>query len=275
MEAPEFQNSCPHPLLEPEMGTCWGWLGVERPVVFSISPRQGLLFFLSCLLGSSSSLFFLQKGRKANLEHTQLTCHRWWLGPALGIGSLTVKRHRVGEPLLPHRGTRKRRENARCLSVQALQAPPFFPPAHASLKGLLASAHTISRLEGPAVQWPPPLSVHLFLLLNAWGSIPPQGEESLDQQRSMQQPCGRQKQEEGERALSILDPRQLCGSLRKAWCFSTQTSVVLVVTVYTFSLALNIRAPCGMVCSWSVCGCLMSVVQSYHGKALDLLKTES
>lgn len=55
------------------------------PAAFSISPRQGLLFFLSCLLGSSSSLFFLQKGRKTNLEHTQLTCHRRWLAQRLAL----------------------------------------------------------------------------------------------------------------------------------------------------------------------------------------------
>lgn len=153
MGAPELQNS--RPLLHRQR---WGHtpvvagagLGVERPAVFSISPRQELLFFLSCLLGSSSSLFFLQKGRKANLEHTQLTCHRRWLGPVLGIGSLTVKRHRVGEPSGQHWGTRKRRENARFLSAQASQAPLHsFPPAHSSLQGLLASAHRVSRLEGP------------------------------------------------------------------------------------------------------------------------------
>lgn len=34
----------------------------------NISPAQVLLFFLSCLLRRWSSLFFLQKGRKANLE---------------------------------------------------------------------------------------------------------------------------------------------------------------------------------------------------------------
>lgn len=88
---------------------------------------------------------------------------------------------------------------------------------------------------------------------------PPQGEESLAQQRSMQPPWGRQKQEEGERAFSILDPRQLCGCLRQAGCFSTQTSVVLVVIIYKFSLAINMTVFCGMVPLGSVWS-LMNVV---------------
>lgn len=55
------------------------------PAAFSISPRQGLLFFLSCLLGSSSSLFFLQKVGRPIWEHTQLTCHRRWLAQRLAL----------------------------------------------------------------------------------------------------------------------------------------------------------------------------------------------
>lgn len=78
-----------------QQGLPWG---VGTAAVFGISLPQGLLFFLSCLLGSSSSLFFLQKGRKANLEHTQLTCHGRWFGPVLGIGSLTVKRPEWASP---------------------------------------------------------------------------------------------------------------------------------------------------------------------------------
>ena len=65
LEAPELEFLPPAPIRSRgRLG------GMESPAAFSISPRQGLLFFLSCLLGSSSSLFFLQKGRKANLEHT-------------------------------------------------------------------------------------------------------------------------------------------------------------------------------------------------------------
>lgn len=132
------------------LSTAGAGLGVERPAVFSISPWQGLLFFLSCLLGSSSSLFFLQKGRKANLEHTQLTCHRRCLGPALGIGSLTVKRHRVGEPQRPALRNKEKEGECKILICSARTGPLHsFPPAYSSLKGLLASAHTISRLERP------------------------------------------------------------------------------------------------------------------------------
>ena len=40
--------------------------------------------------------------------------------PAPGIGSLTVKRRRVGEPQQPAPGRRKRREKARCLSAWGL-----------------------------------------------------------------------------------------------------------------------------------------------------------
>lgn len=156
------------------LSTAGAGLGVERPAVFSISPWQGLLFFLSCLLGSSSSLFFLQKGRKANLEHTQLTCHRRCLGPALGIGSLTVKRHRVGEPQRPALRNKEKEGECKILICSARTGPLHsFPLLTPPSRDFWLQLTQSPAWRGPAVQWPPPLSVHLFLLLNAWGSIPP------------------------------------------------------------------------------------------------------
>jgi hypothetical protein len=107
-----------------------GWLGGGETSRFQYQPSQALLFFLSCLLGSSSSLFFLQKGRKANLEHTQLTYHRRWLGPVLGTGSLTVKRHRVGEPQPSTEEQGKGGRRRDCYLLRPRPSPCYsFPPA--------------------------------------------------------------------------------------------------------------------------------------------------
>ena len=95
LELPSPPPSPPlHPLPPPSIRSRGRGRGPgegDSPAAFSISPWQGLLFFLSCLLGSSSSLFFLQKGRKTNLEHTQLTCHRRWLAQRLALAPWQLK----------------------------------------------------------------------------------------------------------------------------------------------------------------------------------------
>lgn len=146
-----------------------------------------------------------------------------------------------------HWGTRKRRENARFLSVQALQASPFFSPAHSSLKGLLASAHTTACWRGPAVQWPPPLSVHLFLLTECVRKHPTLRRGKSESAEIHAAALWRAKAGRGRK--SIFHFGKSWGYLRKAWCFSTQTWVVLGVTIYKFSLPLSFRIFHGMMCS--------------------------
>lgn len=201
------------------LSTAQAGLGVERSAVFSISPRQGLLFFLSCLLGSSSSLFFLQKGRKAHLEHIQLTCHWWWLGPALVIGSLTVKRHRVGEPQQLALRNKEKEGECEILICAGLAGPSILSPCSLlpqETSGL--SSHNL--LPGRALLFSGRLSF-LSTSSSYWmheeASHPKEGKVWISRDPCSSLLVGKSRKR--EKAFSLLDPRQLCGFFGKSLVF--------------------------------------------------------
>lgn len=169
-----------------------GWPDWGGAVLFSISPLHDLLFFLSCLLGSSSSLFFLQKGRKANLEHTQvMSSTTAWLWACLWL--LDNEKARVGESQCPP-GKGGRRRDAYLLG-----------PLHSSpWRAAGCCSHSLP-LGSWASRLCPPLP-----LTQCPRKLPALRRGKSDQQRSMQEPCGTPRPDEGETAFSSLDRRPLC-----------------------------------------------------------------
>lgn len=185
------------------------WLGGGDNSLFPISPQQGLLFFLSCLLGSSSSLFFLQKGRKANLEHSQLTCHRRGLGPVLGTGSLTVKRPRAGEPQWPALRNKEKEGEGEIFIYRPHPSPCHSPPPSRDSwpQPLLAPGRPAAR-AAPTCVHPhlcPPLP-----LAECVRKHPTLRGEKPGPAEIHAAACGRQRQEDGERTFSRSGLRQSC-----------------------------------------------------------------
>ena len=135
--------------------------------------------------------------------------------PTPGIGSLTVKRRRVGEPQQPAPGRRKRREKARCLSARGLERGAILLPLLLLPRGLLASAP----------QPPAPASTTLRppLPLTECSRKPPtlrRGKSALE--RSTMQPAGRQRQERGESAFHS-GPKTIGQLVERGWVFFHQT----------------------------------------------------
>ena len=190
-----------------------GLAGGGEPSTFSISPPQGLLFFLSCLLGSSSSLFFLQKGRKANLEHTQLTCHRGWLAQRLALAPWQLKgagRPAQGQPREQGKGGRRRdaylpRPGGRGPILLPPLLLPGDPWPQRQASGPRPAAGRLHALSTPSSYWMREEAAALR-------------RESLHQQRSRLQPWGRQKQEEGE-SIFHFGPKTIVRLLEKSAVF--------------------------------------------------------
>ena len=185
------------------------------PAAFSISPRQGLLFFLSCLLGSSSSLFFLQKGRKTNLEHTQLTCHRRWLAQRLALAPWQLKGAGWASPSSQpqEEGKGGRRRDAYLLG--AWEGGAILLPLLLLPRGLLASAPQPPALASTTLHPPLPLT--------ECSRKPPtlrRGKSALE--RSMLQPGGRQRQERGESAFHP-GPKTIGRLFERSWVFFHRT----------------------------------------------------
>lgn len=135
--------------------------------------------------------------------------------PAPGIGSLTVKRRRVGEPQQPAPGRRKRREKARCLSARGLGRGAILLPLLLLPRGLLASA--------PQPPAPASTTLHPPLPLTECSRKPPtlrRGKSVLE--RSTVQPGGRQRQEGGESAFHS-GPKTISRLFERSWVFFHRT----------------------------------------------------